>query len=388
MITYVNTVLVSNANGNALATKDELEGKNFESVEDAKAIAGKFAFMNCDPDLVQDDDNNIYTIPANHDFDTFKIGVVTDKVNIITNKETGAITYVPFVRWSNEIKTADIKSLAKISYDDTLGQGSEDVVEIDFTTMDNATKSLVAQGNINIIFRIQYKDIPARYRKWTESYNYVTKLGDTPEKIAAAIMKTINLQEKRARVFAEASAGKLTLTAMKYDDDLADDTENPVAKVRFNVNMYYTNPQAAGWASNNKYDLLPATAFVKTPGIDYPASDKLVRQHERYARGYMGAIHTCKWYDPKPTMTAIIGGKYSGFTLEFENMYRAADDIFRKTKQTVEVYATNGTSATINTTNIAGGLLAIIKDAIDNRQKLNAPIDNKLAYTKAKYAQA
>lgn len=379
MITYVNTVLVSNANGDTLATKAEIEGK--ATAAEAKALAGKFAFMNCDPDCPSD---KLYEVPASNDFDTFKIGVVTEKNTLIVNKQTGQKKYVPFIRWSNEIKTADIKSLTKLTY----SASSEDVVEIDFNSMDAATQNLVAQGNINIIFRIQYKDIPARYRKWTESYNYVTKLGDDAAKIATEIAKTINLQEKRARVIAEANAGKVTLTAMEYDDDLADDTENPTAKVRFNVNLYYTNPVAPGWASNNKYELLPATAIVKTPGVTYPASDKLVREHERNARGYMGAVHTCKWYDPKPAMTAILGGQYSGFTLEFENMYRAADDIFRKTKQTVEVYATNGTSATINTTNIAGGLLAKLKSAIDNRQKLNAPIDNSAAYDTDTYAQA
>jgi len=368
MITYVNTVLVSNQNGDSLCAKADLEGKS--TVAAAKALAGQFAVMNCDPNA-----SDVYTIDANTD--TFKIGVVTDKYTTIVNESTGALVYVPVVKWSNEIKVTDIKSLTKLTYK----EDKQEEVTVDFTQMDSNTQALVAQGNINIIFRIQYKDIPARYRKWTESYNYVTKIGDDATAIANAFAATINKQSKRARVIATAASGVLTLVAMEYDDDLADDTENPAATVRFNVNTYFTNPAAPGWASNNKYELLPATAFEKHPGVIYPASAKLVREHERNARGYLGAIHTCEWYDPKPAMIAKVDGQYGGFTLEFENMYRAADDIFRKTKQTVEVYAMDGDSAMAPAT-IGGGLLAKIEAAMakSNVRASNTAIDNSAAY--------
>jgi hypothetical protein len=38
-------------------------------------------------------------------------------------------------------------------------------------------------------------------------------------------------------------------------------------------------------------------------------------------------------------METDLSKNYSVLTLEFENMYRTADDLFRKTKQTVEIYA-------------------------------------------------
>ena len=47
MITYVNTVLVSNKNGEQLATSEVLEG--VARKEDLKNLVGKFVFMNCDP---------------------------------------------------------------------------------------------------------------------------------------------------------------------------------------------------------------------------------------------------------------------------------------------------------------------------------------------------
>ena len=47
MITYVNSVLVSNKNGDTLATATDLAGKRTK--EELKQLVGKFVFMNCDP---------------------------------------------------------------------------------------------------------------------------------------------------------------------------------------------------------------------------------------------------------------------------------------------------------------------------------------------------
>lgn len=375
MITYVNTVLVSNKNGASLATSSELEGSANKA--DLASLVGKFVLMNCDPAL-QDGSpiQDIYTVDGT--VDTFKIGVVTKDYFTKFDKAQNVTKYVPVVKWSNEIKAADIKSITKLTYQDD----TEDKIEIDFSTIGEAEQDLMANGGIAIVLRLSYKDLPTRYRQWTESYDYYTKIGDTPATIAAAFAETITKQAKRARVHAEVSGAKLTLTAMEYDDDLADDIENPVAKVRFNVAAYYMNPQAAGWASNNKYDL--GAAISKVPGVTYPASAKLVREHERNARGYMGAIHTCEWYDPKPALVASIDNKYGGITLEFENMYRAADDIFRKTKQTVEIYASNNGEAMAPAT-IGGGLLATLTAIVAARQNIANPVDNSAAYTASNY---
>ena len=375
MITYVNTVLVSNKNGASLATSSELEG--VETKAGLADLVGKFVLMNCDP-AKQDGSaiEDIYTVDGT--VDTFKIGVVTKDYFSKFDKKKNKTVYVPVVKWSNEIKAADIKSITKLTYQDD----TEDKIEIDFSTIGDAERDLMANGGIAIVLRLSYKDLPTRYRQWTESYDYYTKMGDTPATIAAAFAETITKQAKRARVYAEVSGDKLTLTAMEYDDDLADDTENPVAKVRFNVAAYYMNPQAAGWASNNKYDL--GAAISKVPGVTYPASAKLVREHERNARGYIGAIHTCEWYDPKPALVASVDNKYGGITLEFENMYRAADDIFRKTKQTVEIYASNNGAAMAPAT-IGGGLLATLTAIVAARQNIANPVDNSAAYTASNY---
>ena len=128
MITYVNSVLVSNKNGDSLVTSQQMEG--VDSKDAVKALVGKYAVMNCDP-AAQDGSalSDIYTIDGT--VDVFKIGVVTD--GFITKTTPNGVKYVPVVKWSNEIKAADIKSITKLTYQDD----TEDKVIIDFSTIDD-----------------------------------------------------------------------------------------------------------------------------------------------------------------------------------------------------------------------------------------------------------
>lgn len=367
MITYVNTVLVSNKNNTALATKAELEGVASKAA--VKALVGKFAVMNCDPAKQDGTPNSVYTIDA--DTDVFKIGVVKD--DFIVKMKNGSPVYVPVVKWSNEIKAADIKSLSVLNYMDD----SEDKITVDLSGLDVETLDLLQAGGIPVVLRLTFKDMPTRYRNWTESYDYVTKPGDGPAQIVAGLAATITKQSRRARVYASVNGNKLVLEAMPYDDDNSKDSENFASKVRFNANMWYSNPQAPGFASSNKYQIGDITKEV---GVTYPASAKLVRDRERTAQGYEGIFfRNCRLTDRFPAIVTDIDAKYSGFTLEFENMYRAADDIFRKTKQTVEVYATNN-GEEMDPATIAGGLLGTITSIIAARQNIVNPVDNSAAY--------
>ena len=60
--------------------------------------------------------------------------------------------------------------------------------------------------------------------------------------------------------------------------------------------------------------------------------------------GYLGILNRGEgtWPIIKPAMETDLSAQYDALTLEFENMYRAADDIQRKTKQTLEVYGLTG----------------------------------------------
>lgn len=374
MITYVNSVLVSNKNGQTLATAEELNGK--AKKEDLKPLVGKFVFMNCDP-TKQDGTaiEDVYKMDAAAD--RFKIGVITSDSFQKVDK-LGNVTFVPVVKWSNIINVADIKSVTKLDYK----EDSEDEITIDFSDVAPETLDLLAQGGCPVVLRLTFKDMPMRYRKWTESYSYVTKAGDTVQEIIAGLVKDIIRAPKRQRVYAKIDGQKLVLTQMKYDDDESNRTENVYMKGRFDANMYWMNPAAPGWASNNKYDL--GVVFSKKEGVTYPATAKLVRDRERATFDYQGVLHRCCWYDPQPAMVTNLDNKYDGITIEFENQYRTADDLWRRTKQTVEIYASNNGEA-MGADQIAGGFVAKLQAMIASRQNIVNPVDNSAAYDKANF---
>lgn len=374
MITYVNSVLVSNKNGQTLATAEELKGK--AKKEDLKPLVGKFVFMNCDP--AKQDGNAIDDVYSMDEAaDRFKIGVVTSDSFQKVDK-LGNVTFVPVVKWSNIINVADIKSVTKLDYK----EDSEDEITIDFSGIAPETMDLLAQGGCPVVLRLTFKDMPMRYRKWTESYSYVTKVGDTVESIIAGLIKDIIRAPKRQRVYAKIDGQKLILTQMKYDDDESNRTENVYMKGRFDANMYWMNPAAPGWASNNKYDL--GVVFSKKEGVTYPATAKLVRDRERATFDYQGVLHRCCWYDPQPAMVTNLDNKYDGITIEFENQYRTADDLWRRTKQTVEIYASNNGEA-MGADQIAGGFVTKLQAMIASRQNIVNPVDNSAAYDKANF---
>lgn len=317
MITYVNTVFVNNTNGGAVVAAKPTTADN-----------DKFVFY--------DVDKGTYVSTLSDANKRIKIGLVTDKVINKIDVKTGAASQLPVIKWSNIINKDDIKSFTSGKPKDI--ESKEDEVTVNFSGLSATILKLFNDG-ARIVVRLTFKDLPTRYRKWTESYEYIPKADDTNATIADGIAAVINKQYKRARVSASASEGILTLKALPYDDDNSVDTINVANKVRFNVNLYYTNPDAAGFASKNKYFPTGVTV-TKTAGNVYPAEAKLVRDREAQAMGYEGILNRgcCTWPIIKPEMRTKLDAKYSYATLEFENMYRAADDIQRHTKQTVEIY--------------------------------------------------
>ena len=335
MVNYVNTVLVSNLTSGAVLSAAPAAASSLNS---ASTDAGKFIIMNCDPNVAS---NAIYNVTAGNalDIQTIKVGIVTKK-NLAIHKPDGTVEFQPIVKWSNEIKAADIKSYNTLEYT----ADTEDTVTIDFSNLAAATLTEFAKGGKRIIVRLTFKDMPHRYRKWTESYEYVTEAGDTKATIAQNIGKMINKEWKRARVSANtATTNKVILTAMPYDDDDNVDSLNWANKVRFNANIYWTDPAGEGWEANNKH-FPQGVTIAKVPGKQYPASAKLVRDRESWAMGYLGILNRGEgtWPIIKPNMETNLDAHYDAITLEFENMYRAADDIQRKTKQTLEVYGITG----------------------------------------------
>lgn len=319
MITYVNTVFVNN--GTAAI------GTVASAAAATTADAGKFV---------------IETSTNEAGVKTVRIGQITDKTAVVRKKSGNE--KAPIIRWANAINPADIKSFNVLSYKDDV----DEKVTADFSKIDADTITLFAQGGKRVVVRIQYKDLPTRYRKWSETYEYVTKEGDDATAIAEGIANSINYQYKRARVEASAEAGVLTLTAMKYDDDDSVDSISPDETVRFTVNIYYTDPQAVGFGSNIKY-FPKGLVISKTAGEKYAASAKLVRDREAASMGYEGILNRGEgtWPIIKPAMKTDLSNKYDGIVLEFENHYRTADDWIKTTKQAIEIYATTGKLADV-----------------------------------------
>lgn len=315
MITYVNTVLVGHGVANVITDSANITAataKNTPSTDVNKYVVEKI------------------------DDEKFRVGIVTKK-----NTESyvnGELVYSPIVKWSNAINKADIKSMTYT----TFKANTEDKIVIDFTGTSENIMNEISEGGKRIILRLTFKDLPTRFRKWTESYEYVSQNGDTATKIAEGLKNQIQKNYKRARVTVNAEAGVLTITAMPYDDDDTVDSISPANKVRFSANVWYTDPQASGFASKNKYSLIGATV-TKTPGTYYTASPKLVRDAEAQAMGYQGILNRgeCTWPIIKPEMETELDAQYDSLTIEFENMYRTADDLHRRTKQTLQIFDYN-----------------------------------------------
>lgn len=350
MITYVNTVLVSNkATSTAAADFEKASIKEYDTKAAVAAGVkpGSVVFYNATNGTLLNNADLKTNVPAK-----FKIGVVTSDASIV-RKKNGSVTYVPVIKYSNVIDSKTIKSAVYTVHKDDV----EENVTISFKKHPgDAIEQLIADGGVAFSLRLTFKDMPTRYRRWTETYSYVTEPEDTIDTVMKKLTEQINKEYKRARVSAAYTAsqedatgkdntknGKVVITALLYDDDEQAVTENVYGKVRFDVNMYYTNSKAPGWAANNKYSA-PVT-IKKVEGTTSPVSAKLVRDRERAAFDYMGVLHRGCWYDPQPKMVTDINAKYDGVTIEFENAYHTADDLMRQTKQNVELYAlTNATA--------------------------------------------
>lgn len=324
MITYVNTVFVSNE----ATEKEVITDKSTVTT----ANAGAF---------VIDTNENAAGVKS------VRIGQVTDKTAVVRKKDGN--TTVPVIRWSNFINPKDLKSYNELDYTADTADTAE-TVKINFGKIQDTddVAVLFAQGGKRIVVRIQYKDLPTRYRKWSETYEYVTKEGDKMSDIATGIANTINYQYKRARIEASANGSVVTLTGMEYTDNDSVDSISPDATVRFTVNVYYTDPQATGFGSNIKH-FIKGAEITKTPAKKYAASAKLVRDREAAAMGYEGILNRGEgtWPIIKPAMKTDLNNKYDGITIEFENHYRTADDWIKTTKQAVEIYGTTGQLANL-----------------------------------------
>lgn len=337
MINHVNTVLVSSNKALELLSDAATLKTGLATAAAVKALKGQLVTL--------DVDSNALSISATTK--RFKIGMLDGTYY----KKDGK--FVPNVRWSNIIQSGAVMSIAEGKYK----ANTPEKVVITFTGV--MAQAPFSDGNVSMTLRIQYKDMPTRYRQWSESYNLLLDSSITTDaELAEAFAKMINKEEKRQRVTATASEGVLTLEGMEYDDPKLYD-QGYDNMVRFNTVVYYANPQADGIMFHNKYQVPFTTPIQKTEGERYAADAAIVRTREIEAWDYSGVLHRCCWYDPTPEVMTDMSKEYDYLVVEFENEYHAADDIRRHTKEAVEIYAENG-NTTLSTikTNIESAVAA------------------------------
>jgi hypothetical protein len=183
------------------------------------------------------------------------------------NPSTSVNTTIKKIVYSNTIDKYDIANYAQFAYSAPV----EDVVVITGT-------SSVAVVGYRYVLRLIYKDIfehPGQFTHTYETFATTATIADVLTSLATKINK-----DPRRRVTASVSASVLTLTALPKDDNNGKESINKYSRVDLNAVMYYTNPDAAGFASKNKYAIASLT-IVKTSGSDGKGNPKIVRDREQ-----------------------------------------------------------------------------------------------------------
>lgn len=262
--------------------------------------------------------------------DEMKLGLVSSTTQNYTNPADGTIKTINLVQYTNSVKKGDITNYEAFVYSAPF----EDVVTI-------SGASAVAVVNYRYVIRIIYRDLyehPGQFTHTYEQFANTTSISD----LFTAFANQIN-NDPRRRCTASVANSILTLTALPKDDNNGKESINIYTRVNMTAVMYYTNPDAAGFASKNKY-VIPNVEIGKVPGSNGKGYNKVVRDREQAALGYRGITFRTWWPIIKPELNVDLTKNYDGAIIEFEPTHATAEDDFRKTKQTIEVYVDNTTA--------------------------------------------
>lgn len=257
-----------------------------------------------------------------------RIGLVSDKTMAYTNPATGDEVNVNMVQYSNYIDPKSVVSYKVFDYSAPV----EDKIVI------TATNATIVAGR-RYVLRLIYRDLYEHPGQFTHTYEYIAKDNDAAADVVAAFKKAIN-KDTRRRCVATADAAVLTLTALPKNDNEGKESINIYTRVNMTAALWYTNPSAGGFASKNKYPLSGVTV-AKTVGANGTGYWKQVRDREQAALSYRGIMNRTWWPVIKPDLNVEVNGHYCGCVIEFEPEHPNAEDSFRKTKQSVEVYFKN-----------------------------------------------
>lgn len=335
MMQYVNTVLVGKTQGTTISQNTVNE-----------MAAGSIVMVDADGVLIK-------TTADAEAADVIKLGLITDRVINYTTP-AGAAATIKDVVYSNYIPKNSVKSMVKTSFAATV----EDKITFNFG-------SFTPVKGHRYVLRIVYKDLYEHPGQYTHTYEVVCKGTDLKADIIDKFVALIN-KDIRRRCVATSTSSTIVLTAMPKDDNEGKESINIYTRVIMEATMYYTDPSAVGFASKNKYPLIGLT-ITKAAGTDGKGNPKIVRDREQAALGYKGILNRTWWPIIKPELNVDLSKSYDSIVIEFEPTHANAEDSFRKTKQSVEVYIDN--SAAIATTMIYKMIDAFVNGSTANVTK-------------------
>lgn len=273
--------------------------------------------------VVADKAGNILT-PGTTIADTDTIFIVeclSDTYDYIDPQGTG-VTSVRRLLWSDPIKGEDVSEYSKKAY----AAATEEIWSIDFSGW---TPVIGTEYMIRII----YKDINGDPgQRASKSYPYIAGTA-TRDTEGAAIAALINADPERRITAAYATATDiLTLTAKAYDDNDELTSVNKYGQVLFDVVLYSDN-----------FSTLTADPYSYMSTNPNPGSGhyRLVRDEEKWSRGYEGIAQQTAFPPQVPTLRTVKSETYDCLLIRHKNSYVAADAENRKVDITTKIYIPN-----------------------------------------------
>jgi hypothetical protein len=270
----------------------------------------------------------------------FRIGHVEGQ-DVITNPSTGAPTTI------NRVRYGDIIDPLKLKNADDLKSAAYADIKYVAPVQQVSTVDLTNVGiypYYRYVIRIQYQDlneIGAQPALYTRSYEVFGEDVSSVDTLGAAFVKVINkVNDRRITASYNTTTKLLTLTALERNDDPDLWTPNKYKQVIFNTSMYVTNLRDS-ILYNNYYENSGAVINIATKPVRGSGFWKMVRDEERESLAWRGYTNQLADFMPIPTLYTTIGGQYDTVTIDFESMYKSADNQYSKTTPLVEkVYLT------------------------------------------------
>lgn len=285
--------------------------------------------------FVLDKDKNILLAGSTiADTDTiYLVEVLTDTYNY-SNEAGTAVTGVHKLLYSSPIRGNAVVEYSGKAYT----AASEEVWNIDLT-------GWVPVVDTEYTIRVVYTDVHSHPGQFTKTYRY-TAATATLDTEGAAFAAKINTDPDR-RVLAAYATGTdvLSLTALAYDDNDEVIEINEYKQVTFRAFLESDNYNTLGASAN-------AISTVPDPGN---GTYRLVRDEEKWAQNYEGALNGIAFPSQKPDFRTVKDQTYDTIIIRHKNWITTAGGREEQVDITTKVFLpdsagqTSSILATLNT---------------------------------------